>query len=82
MRYRALTTILTSAALVIVPTAGLAQGAPQPAPSRESGLRFAETDDDDDDDVLWYVLGGIAVMGLIFLLFLDDDDDEDLPFSP
>ena len=81
MRSRPLTTIFTAAALVLAPTAGFAQSAPQPAPSREAGLQFA--DDDDDDSTLWYVLGGIAVVALAFLLFLDDDDDEDdLPVSP
>jgi hypothetical protein len=82
MRYRALTIVFTAAALVAVPTAGFAQGAPQPAPSREAGLQFADEDDDDDDGILWYVLGGVAVVTLAFLLFLDDDDDDDLPVSP
>ena len=84
MRYRALTTIAAASALVFAPTAGFAQSAPQPAPSREAGLQLADSDDDDDDDAtLWYILGGVAAVVLIFLLFLDDDDDDqDLPVSP
>src|SRR3954465_5792356 len=87
MRYRALTAFFTAAALVLTPTAGFAQSAPPPAPqpaqSREAGLHFADSDDDHDDNTLWYILGGIAVLALVFLLLLDDNgDDDNLPVSP
>jgi len=82
MRYRPFTSLFTAAALVLAPTAALAQEAPQPAPSREAGLQYADSDDDDDDNTLWYILGGAAALLLIVLLFLDDDDEEDFPVSP
>src|SRR4051812_12876239 len=87
MRYRALTAVFTAAALVLSPTAGFAQAAPQsappPAPSHEAGLQLADSDDDHDDSTLWYILGGVAVLALVFLLFLDDGHDHDnLPVSP
>src|SRR3954462_2547749 len=80
MRYRALTAVFTAAALVLTPTAGFAQSAPQPAPqpaqSREAGLQFADSDDH-DDNTLWYILGGVAVLALVFLLLLDDNGNDD-----
>ena len=91
MRYRASTAVFTAAALLLTPTAGFAQGGPQPTPqaapqpaaSREAGLQFADSQDDHDDNTLWYILGGIAVVGLVLLLLLDDGHNhEDLPLSP
>ncbi|TMJ16335.1 MAG: hypothetical protein E6G94_04515 [Alphaproteobacteria bacterium] len=87
MRTRALTSVLTAAALAFAPAAGFAQSAPPSAPapaaSHEAGLALADTadDNDHDDHLVWYILGGVAVVVLLILVF-SGGDGEDLPVSP
>ncbi len=86
MLLRKLTGALTAAAIVLAPTAAIAQQAPAPMPSYESGLQLQDDDDDDDDGALFWILGagGIALL-IYFVLIRDgdgDDDEEELPESP
>jgi hypothetical protein len=82
MRYRALTTVLTAAALIYSPTPSFAQSAPQPAVSQEHGLQLADEYGHKRKKrrLLLYILGGVAVAVAVYLLFINDDDDG--PTSP
>lgn len=81
MRYRALTTVLTAAALVYAPTPSFAQSAPPPAVSEEEGLQLKHDPyHKRKKRVIWYILGGIAVAIVVYLLFIHDGDDD--PISP
>lgn len=72
---------LTAVAIVMAPTMAVAQQAPAPAATYETGA--AQLADDDDDFPLIWILGGIGLAVLLyFLLKGDKDDDEELPTSP
>lgn len=80
MRYRAMTTVLTAAALLYAPTPSFAQTAPQPAVSQEEGLQLKhEPEHRRKKRLIYYILAGVAVAIAVYLLFLDGDDD---PISP
>ena len=81
MRYRAITTVLTAAALIYAPTPSFAQTAPQPAVSQEEGLQLRhEPNHRKKRRLIWYILGGVAVAVAVYLLFIHDGDDD--PISP
>ena len=71
---------LTAAAIVMAPTMAVAQQAPAPAATYESGA--SQLSDDDDFPLIW-VIGGIGLAVLLyFLLKGNDDDGEEIPTSP
>jgi hypothetical protein len=84
MRYRAITTVLTAAAILYAPTPSFAQSAPQPAVSQEHGSQLADEYGHKRKKrrLLLYILGGVAVAVAVYLLFIHDGDDDDTPTSP
>ena len=78
MRYRAITTVLTAAAVVYAPTPSFAQSAPQPAVSQEDGLTLGHEPGHERRKrrLLLYILGGVAIAVAAYLLFVNDDDDD------
>ena len=82
MLMRRLLGSVTAAAIVLAPTAAVAQQAPAPVEAQEVG---AQLDDDGEFPYLW-VLGGVAIIVILYFLLKGDDDDneeeEPLPTSP
>lgn len=82
MLLRKLTGALTAAAIVLAPTVAVAQQAPAPMPSHESGLQLQDDDDDDDDGALIWLLGAGGIALLIYFVFIKGGNDDDEPESP
>jgi len=81
MRYRTLTTALTAAALVFVPTSAIAQRAPLPAQTEEAGMQLKDREGRPRGLLLWLFLGA-AVAAVVLYLLLHDKNNNDLPTSP
>jgi hypothetical protein len=73
MLMRRLLGSVTAAAIVLAPTAAVAQQAPAPVETQEMG---AQLDDDGEFPYLW-VFGGVTIVVILYFLLKGDDDDDD-----
>lgn len=80
MRYRSILGSLAGASLMLAPIPAIAQSAPEPAASVESGVQLKGGRR--GDNFMMFALVGGTVLAILLLLLLIKDERQEIPISP